>query len=160
MRTILVILLLAVIYCHAQTNVIWGYLGDYTLNPLPGNVQITLVDPNPRNINGILVSPLYPPINFGTNGTFSVTNLPFGTYRTLFDSGLTFPFYVLTNTFGSNNIANLGTFASVTPPPYIILNSSATVFITLTNGPGITFTNISTNIINGYTNILTMVRTN
>lgn len=159
---ILCLLLVTAIQSQAQTitNTIWGYLGDFSLNTTPGSVTISTLINGARTVNGVLISPNYPPVNIGTNGVFAITNLQATGYRAVFDSGLTFPFYVATNTLGSNNIANLGTFTSASPPPYIVLNSSAFSFVTLTNGPGIGFVGLSTNVINGLTNILIQVRTN
>lgn len=153
-------LLLLLSVTKAQTNVL--YCKQQSINgPVAGNATLTLVyPPPPRSINGVIQgAPL--PIVLSINGEFWLTNVPWGTYNLSFDSGLFFQFPVATNTLGSNNIAVL---ASLTvpyyPSPYYLLNGSSTIFVTLTNGPGIKIVAIGTNIVNGFTNVSYQVSTN
>lgn len=160
MKVFIVFILFSVV-CHAQTNVIYGNQQDFTGVASAGNAVVTTVYPNPRSVNGVLISPAPKPITLSTNGEFWITNMPWGQYNIVFDSGLQFQFPIATNTFGSNNIANLANLTLPSfPPAYYLLNGSSTVFITFTNGAGIKFVPVVTNVINGFTNISYQISTN
>lgn len=154
---------LIVYTCHAQTNTLYGNQTEFDASlPVQGNVVLTCTYPaSPRTVNGVLISSGSKVLTLNANGEFWVTNVIFGTYSAVFDSGLTLNFNVLTNTLGSNNIANLmPPPAAVFPPPYFVLNGSSTIFITVTNGPGISILPLITNVNFGITNVTYQFRTN
>lgn len=166
MKQNLIALLLGVFIvsiCRSQTNTLYGNQTEFDSSlPVQGNVVLTCTYPaSPRTVNGVLISSGSKVLTLNANGEFWVTNVIFGTYSAVFDSGLTLNFNVLTNTFGSNNIANLmPPPAAVFPPPYFLLNGSSTIFVTLTNGPGISILPVVTNVSLGFTNVTYQVKTN
>lgn len=149
--------------CRSQTNTLYGNQTEFDASlPVQGNVVLTCIYPaSPRTINGVLISSSSKVIPLDSTGSFWLTNVIFGTYSAVFDSGLNLQFNVLTNTFGSNNIANLMVPpAAIYPPPYFVLNGSSVIFVTITNGPGISILPVSTNINFGITNVTYQFRTN
>ena len=114
--------LLSVMFCHAQTNVIFGYVGDYTGQP-PGtryNITVKLLAPNPR-WNGVTITRVdQMPVALNlTNGYFSITNLLCGYYQWNISgvNGTTFYKWVYPTTLGRVSLGSLDNGdPSLTPP--------------------------------------------
>lgn len=119
-----VILLAALLLCAfalsspAQTNTILVNVGDYGLNPQRTTVTWTLLAPNPRTINGVLIAqqPIGKPT--GADGKAYFTNIIWGKYRLdiVGTPGTSFTANVGTNTLGLVNAATLVTNTAALPP--------------------------------------------
>jgi hypothetical protein len=120
MKQILASILLFVgLALNAQTNIINVPVADYTgTGQTNFTVTFTLLSPNPRTVNGILITqkPMARSSGTATNVTF--TNVIWGKYRCeVSDTTVTpYTFYVGTNTLGSVQIASLITNAAALPP--------------------------------------------
>lgn len=109
---VLAFLAMPTAFCFGQTNVIYGYVGDYTGQP-PGTrytVTLKLLAPNPR-WNGVTITridPMNVPVNL-TNGYFAVTNLLAGYYQWNISgvNGTTFNKWVYPTTLGLVPLASL-----------------------------------------------------
>jgi hypothetical protein len=103
----------------SQTNVIYGYVGDYSTNAQRRvNVTVTLLDPSLRTTGEWDVRRDSISTTTGTNGYYAFTNLLWGQYRRDIAgvSGTKFIFYVGTNTLGTVPITSLTTNANALPP--------------------------------------------
>ena len=101
------------------TNVLTGTVGDYGLrNPSNVTVTLTLISPNPRTINNILIR--QDPTNTvtDTGGAFAFTNIQWGKYLLTLSgrNGTEFLAYVGTNTSNTVPIASLITNSGNLPP--------------------------------------------
>lgn len=103
----------------AQTNLLYGYLGNYGLNiEAKKNVTLTLLWPRDRTDG------LWFPRNDAvgsrtdTNGWFAFTNILWGIYRLDIEglTGTKHPLYVGTNSLGSIPLASLVTNSAAVPP--------------------------------------------
>ena len=113
------LLLLALLAQGQQSNIVYGTVGDYGLNPINNSsVTVTLLSPNPRQINNTLVRINPMQVNTATNGSFAYTNLQWGFYMLSIagQPGTVFRFNVWTNTVGSVPIGSLITNTATYPP--------------------------------------------
>ena len=123
MKAFLLSLGLVIAFCaNAQvtttTNVIYGYVGDYSTNPQPAVVMTTkLLAPNPKWVNNIRV--LVNPISVTTDvsGYYAFTNQQWGLYQLIDPNGPVGLYYVYTNTTGIVPIYTLFTNVPVALPP-------------------------------------------
>ena len=128
-----------VISVSAQTNLIYGYVSDYGLQPVQSTVTLTLVSPNPRAQNGVWVR--QDPITFNTdvNGYFYRSNVVWGSYEWDLSgsSGAALQTWVGINTTGSVNVITLSTNVFVIPnpagPSYQLTNGPFALWNTSTN---------------------------
>ena len=121
-------LLLAADAASAQTNVLYGNVGDYSANIQPGvQVTLTLLSPNPRTSGNFLIQQDPVSTQTDTNGYFAFTNILFGWYSLAVAGqvGTYFQFPVGTNTTGPWPIAALSTNTAAVPP------NPATNYVTL-----------------------------
>ena len=101
------------------TNVIYGSVGDYGLNPQQQvTITLTLQSPNPRTVNNILVRQDPVSQTSDMNGNFSFTNIQWGKYLVGVAGaiGTQYTAYVGTNSTGSVALASLITNAQAVPP--------------------------------------------
>jgi len=164
-----VITWLAMLICHGQTNVIFGYEGDLTGQPptYRSTATIYCLSPNPRTIGNITVQQqaISCQVNI-TNGYYSFTNVPFGYYSLTLTSvqGTTFYFWVGLQNTGFVPIASLIQNVQALPPDpgtnyytqaqvdALLANVSGSANITnglnttiSTNGSGAIAVNVATN---------------
>lgn len=103
----------------AQTNVLYGYIGDYGLAE-QSNVlaTLTLVSPNPRVVNGIFVRRDPVSTRSGNGGYFSFTNIIWGKYTLALSGSQTtsWTLNVGTNTEGTVSLGSLATTITPAPP--------------------------------------------
>lgn len=135
--------LLIVLLCltaRAQTNVLFGYVGDYSTNIQPNvNVTLTLQSPNPRIMGAFVVR--QDPVTHTTDqsGFFAFTNVLWGKYTMLASGkyGTSFIFNVGTNTIGQVPLTALITNVSTVFPfgwtNYIIVNTNLAANGTVTS---------------------------
>ena len=116
----LLLLIISTFAASAQTNLIWGYVGDYGYNTqrrVP--VTFTLVSPKPRVYNNVLIMNDPRGTTSDTNGIFYCpSNMLWGRYTVSIGGapGTTFTFYVGTNTLGLVSIGTLITNSNAMPP--------------------------------------------
>ena len=163
LKTILLALLLGTAAAAAQTNYLYGNVGDYSLNPQPGvQVTLTLLSPNPRTVGNVLVQQDPVATATDTNGSFGFTNVQFGWYGLLVAGqvGTYFTFPVGTNTLGPWPIASLTTNNTAMPPNpatnYITL-AQAQALVTQAQGAG---ADAITNVASANTNTATVAVAN
>lgn len=102
-----------------QTNVLYGNVGDYRLNPQNRvNVTLSLGWPNPRTFNQFFVRQDPITATSDTNGYFAFTNVIWGAYRVDIAGvrGTSYPAFVGTNTLGRWPLASLCTNIAALPP--------------------------------------------
>lgn len=121
---------------HGQTNVIYGNVGDYGMNPqVQVPVTLKLVSPNPRIWDNFLIQQEPVTHNSNTNGAFAFTNVIWGTYLlTAYGAqGTSITIYIWTNTLGSNAVQTLTT-NFLNPAAYWSQQQSDQRYLFATNG--------------------------
>ena len=118
---ILVSLWLLALVCKGQTNVIYGNLGNVTLNPpsMRGSVIAKLLAPIPRTVGNTWISSFTQSASVNTtNGSFAFTNLISGYYSATATSaqGTTVHFWVYDSTVGNVPFASLISNDDTEPP--------------------------------------------
>ena len=114
-------LLLAPAAAHAQmaqTNVLYGYVGNYGLSPQSRvSISLKLLSPLTRTVGNIVIQQEDQGTTSGTNGYFAFTNIIWGKYQYTLSglAGTVFKCEVYTNTIGSVPIASLTTASTVAP---------------------------------------------
>lgn len=170
MKTLFFILMLAVpalavlavddATAPAQTNVIYGYVGDYGQVVAEGvPVTSTLLWPKPRTVGNVLVQS--DPVTHYSDaaGFFAFTNQAWGIYQLSMPNGYAQVYYVFTNTLGEVTVANLFTnsYAYLTNTPINVTTdynslSNLPPLVTLTNWNNITLSNGGVTITGNLTN--------
>jgi len=114
----LLIVFLLVLTGQSQTNVISVNVGDYGLVPKATMVTLTLISPNPRTYNNILISQVPISITTSSNGVGYFTNIIWGQYRADINANpvTKFLFVVNTNSTGSISLASLVSNPQALPP--------------------------------------------
>ena len=119
MKTFLTLLLaLLSLSGLAQNNILVADVRDYGMAVKSTSVTLTLLSPNPRTYNGVLVSQQPVSVTTGTNGIGYFTNILWGSYRV--DIGgnpvTKFQAYIQTNTTGTVSLATLVTSPQAVAP--------------------------------------------
>lgn len=102
-----------------QTNRIYFQVGNYEQQAQTNvRVSLTLLWPNPRTFNGLLIRQDPVAATSDSSGIAYFTNVVWGTYSAHLGGspGTTFRIYVGTNTLGTVNAASLVTNAAALPP--------------------------------------------
>ncbi len=116
---LLALCLLPFAFAQAQTNVIYADVANYGLTPQTRiNVTWTLLSPNPRTYNGILIRQDPFSKATGTNGQARWTNIIWGDYRVDVSGqvGTRYNVRVGTNTIGTVSLASLVQNPGILPP--------------------------------------------
>lgn len=113
--------ILLTVTAHAQqlTNVIYGNVGDYSLNPQKKiTLTTTLIYPNPRSVGNVLVRQDPNSTMSETNGYFAFTNQQWGYYSLSVSgsSGTHFGYWVAPDSQGNKPIGSLVTGNPYLPP--------------------------------------------
>ena len=144
------ILFFVALALNAQTNVINVPVADYTgTGQTNFTVTFTLLSPNPRTVNALLITQKPMVKNSGTSTNVSFTNVIWGKYRCeVSDSTVTpYTFYVGTNTLGNWQIAALITNSAAVPPNdgtnYYTKAQTDALLAGISSGTGTTYTNNS-----------------
>jgi len=114
----LLMVFLLVLTGQSQTNVISVNVGDYGLVPKATMVTLTLISPNPRTYNNILISQVPISITTSSNGIGYFTNIIWGQYRADINANpvTKFLFVVNTNSTGAISLASLVSNPQALPP--------------------------------------------
>ena len=82
LSVILILIVLTASLSEAQTNILYGNIGDYGRNGISGvNVTLTLISPQPRQVGNMLIRVDPIATTSSTNGYFAFTNIIWGIYQ-------------------------------------------------------------------------------